>query len=175
MGGYLSRKYFARLLSRFYQYVLRKMLTFSRGKKKRSHVLIHPEDMSIIMPFVVCPLCGENILEKRNRLGRRFGILDCCSCDYCIICLMINIQSNIESNFRSGIVDGEVLARCSIICPICRNPSNMLVSSTRFCTTLEERLRCVLKFKEALKNSSCPFIKRGIPVCYCIEFHHSSI
>lgn len=130
--------------------------------------------MSISRPNVTCIDCRHNILEKWSCFAPRFGMLDGCNCVFCFVCLQTQIRLNIQMNLKKGVNQPEENMLRSFVCPTCKKSSNIILSSSTFYTTMEEKFDYVTKFRESLQIYSCPFMQRGIPICYCSPNHYGT-
>lgn len=120
---------------------------------------------------ICCRLCCEIVFDK-SLAAPLLGMLDSCSCIICYSCLQTRILQNILHYFTEGFREPHELIARSIICPVCRNPSNMIISSDKFFTTPEDRLEYIIKYRESRQNIICPFEKHGIAFCYCNPSHN---
>lgn len=123
------------------------------------------------LPNTVCGLCKQDVPTKRSLTCSRFGVLDCCCCTFCYCCLQTVIRRRIELNKRRGVSNPEELLRRSLICPTCEKPSNLTVSCKTFFMTVGEKTSYIIRFRENMMNVNCPFLKNGVPICFCRRRH----
>lgn len=119
----------------------------------------------------VCNLCKKVILTKRSLTGRRFGILNKCDHTFCMPCLQTRIRANILQSLRSPGCEADDAIDSSLICPVCKKYSTIVMSSSILFTSFEEKVSFEVQFKRSMLNVKCPFLKRGIPICYCHPKH----
>ena len=118
-----------------------------------------------------CHVCQETVLLKKSLSGRRFGILENCNHVFCIHCLQEHVRLNIEYNKIQFGYEGKKLLNASISCPVCNLPSSFILSSYKPLLNINEKDIFVKEFQTSLSMFLCPFLKGGIPTCFCEPGH----
>lgn len=122
-------------------------------------------------PHCTCYLCQEVVFQKKSLSGRRFGVLQNCNHIFCVRCIQEHIKKNIEFNKIKHEYKVEELLRRSIICPVCKLPSSVVMTSEKSLLDAKERKIYKKVFDKFLCNIPCPFVKRGITECFCKTKH----
>lgn len=122
-------------------------------------------------PNYKCLLCNQSVLHKKSLSGRRFGLLEYCNHAFCIHCLQEHVRLDVDFNKINLRLDGEELLNRSILCPVCKLPSSFILSSPKLFLNCIEKDLYVQEFQRSLSTFHCPFLKRGIPFCYCVPSH----
>lgn len=118
-----------------------------------------------------CTICLQQVLKKKSFTGRRFGLLDCKHV-FCAECILRYIKRIIQANrFRFIRKEDELLEK-AIKCPACWKTSTVVMSSRKLLLKDSEREEYKKKFKSSLSKHPCPFLRKGIPVCYCTCQNH---
>lgn len=118
-----------------------------------------------------CTLCQEVVSLKKSLSGRRFGVLQNCNHIFCVRCIQQHIQENIVFNKIKYEYQVEELLRRSIICPVCKQPSSVVMASEKSLLDVKEKRDYKKVFDNFLSNVPCPFVRRGITKCFCKTKH----
>lgn len=118
-----------------------------------------------------CTICLEAVLKKKSFTGRRFGLLDCKHV-FCANCIVLYIKRIILVNRSRFIHQENELLEKAIICPACWKTSTVVMSSRKPLMKDSERAAYKKEFESSLSKHPCPFVRKGIPVCYCTCQNH---
>lgn len=118
-----------------------------------------------------CTICLHAVLKKKSFTGRRFGLLDCKHV-FCGDCILLFIKRIILVNRSRFIHQEDELLEKAIVCPACWKPSTVVMSSRKLLLKDIEKAEYKKKFESSLSKHPCPFVRKGIPVCYCSCQNH---
>ncbi|XP_065830116.1 uncharacterized protein [Oscarella lobularis] len=102
---------------------------------------------------IQCSICLDVVMDKRNPVDRRFGILSDCKHPFCLPC--IRKWRNLSH------ADNKIIRAC----PICRVPSWFVTPSITWIVEDEEKKRLIDEYKQALSAKPCRYYNFGNGSC----------
>jgi Zinc finger, C3HC4 type (RING finger) len=142
----------------------------------KSNLVAKQEEDIIGEEEIICGICLEPVGQTKNNQGtikhsrKKFGLLSSCNHIFCIQCLRTwRKQKKAEGNIHYLMEDGTGNDSNTVrACPTCRQPSDFIIPSDRFCVGQEKeqvvsaykaRLSCTPCKRFNGKLGSCPFGK----------------